>query len=367
MPRPLSSPQSLPGRVAVPDFESAPLLVLWEVTRACALACSHCRAEASLFRDPGELDTREALQLLDEMHGMGVPLVVLTGGDPLSREDIETLISHGEGLGMRMTMTPSVTPKLTPEALARLQQAGLCRLAVSLDSADPAVHDGMRGVERTFDRTLEVMRTARSLGLGLQVNTTVTRATLPTLHRMPLLLEEFGIELWSVFFLVPVGRGNLDLVPDAAEQEAAFEILHQAARTASFPVKATEAPHYRRFALLKPGREGLPPMAGVNDGKGVLFVDHLGEVFPSGFLPLSAGNVRRQDLRDIYRNSELFRRLRDPDALGGKCGRCEFRKLCGGSRARAYAFSGDPLGPEPCCEYQPGQAAASRRGAEGGQ
>lgn len=353
MPRPMSRPQSIPGRVAVPDFAQAPLLILWEVTRACQLACSHCRAEARPFREAGEMDTGEARQLLDEIHAMGAPLVVLTGGDPLLREDIEELVRYGAGLGLRMTMTPSVTPRLDAAALARLKEAGLCRLAVSLDSADPGVHDGMRGVERTFDRTLEIMREARRIGLSLQVNTTVTRTTLPSLPEMPRLLEEIGIDLWSVFFLVPVGRGDLHLVPDAREQEEAFEILHEAARVASFAVKATEAPHYRRFALQKPGREGMPPMAGVNDGKGVLFVDHFGEVYPSGFLPVSAGNVRRERLRDLYRESPLFQQLRDPDALGGKCGVCEFRKVCGGSRARAYAMTGDPLAPEPCCEHQP--------------
>lgn len=352
-----SKPQSLPGRFRAPDFHQAPLLVLWEVTRACQLVCTHCRAEAMPQAAPEQLSTEEALDLLREMQEMGTPLVVLTGGDPLLRPDVYQLVERGVELGLRMTMTPSVTPQLTSTAMDRLREAGLCRLAVSLDSAVAEVHDGMRGIPGTYERTLDAMRYAREIGLSLQVNTTVTRTTLPTLDRMAPLLEELGgIDLWSVFFMVPVGRADLDEVPSAEEMEAAFEILYRGARGASFAVKATEAPHYRRYALQQPDAAGRPPMAGVNDGNGILFVDHTGEVFPSGFLPVSSGNVRQQRLRDIYREAPLFQDLRDPDRLDGKCGLCEFRKVCGGSRARSYAMSGDPLAPEPCCLYIPPRA-----------
>ena len=345
--------QGLPARMQIPDFDRAPLLVLWEITRACELACLHCRAEAQPCPAPGELTPPEARRLLEDIQEMGAPLVVLTGGDPLLRPDATELVRYGTELGLRMTMTPSVTPRLTDQALADLKRAGLARLALSLDSPDAATHDGFRGVPGTYERTLDRAHKARELGLSIQVNTTVTSRTVSRLSEMLPLLEQLDIDLWSVFFLVPVGRGALGDMLDADQTEEAFEVIHDIARRASFPVKATEAPHYRRFALQIKDKAGRPPMAGVNDGKGVLFVDHLGEVFPSGFLPVSGGNVRDTPLAKIYRESELFQSLRDPEQLGGKCGRCEFRKICGGSRARAYATSGDWLAEEPGCAYLP--------------
>lgn len=351
--RPQPRAQGLPARMPIPDFDRAPLLVLWEITRACELACLHCRAEAQPCAAPGELDASEALGVLGDIQALGAPLVVLTGGDPLLRPDAVSLVRDGTLLGLRMTMTPSVTPRLTDEALASLKEAGLARMALSLDSPDAATHDGFRGVPGTFARTLDRARKARELGLSIQINTTVTSRTFPRLAAMLPLLEDLDIDLWSVFFLVPVGRGTLGEMLDAEETERAFQVIHDIARQASFPVKATEAPHYRRYALQRPEAAGRPPMAGVNDGKGVLFIDHRGEVFPSGFLPVSAGNVRETPLPEIYRESELFRSLRDPDRLGGKCGRCEFRKVCGGSRARAFATTGDWLAEEPGCAYQP--------------
>lgn len=354
--------QGLPARMQIPDFERAPLLVLWEITRACELACLHCRAEAMPCAPPGELDAHEARSLLEDMKEMGAPLVVLTGGDPLLRPDSTELVRYGTELGLRMTMTPSVTPRLTDEAMAGLKEAGLARMALSLDSPDPETHDGFRGVPGTFERTLDRARKARELGISIQVNTTVTTQTFPRLAEMLPILEELDIDLWSVFFLVPVGRGALGDMLDADETEKAFEVIHEIARQASFPVKATEAPHYRRFALQIKDKAGRPPMAGVNDGKGVLFIDHLGEVFPSGFLPVSGGNVRETPLAEIYREAPLFQSLRDPDQLGGKCGRCEFKKVCGGSRARAFATAGDWLAEEPGCSYQPPVREAATSG-----
>lgn len=341
------------GRFRPPDFDRAPMLVLWEITRACELACTHCRAQAAPGRDPEELGTDEAKRLLESMKEMGVPLVVLTGGDPLLREDVHELIRHGCSIGLRMAMTPSATPRLTPAALDALQEAGLSRLALSLDSADPATHDGMRGVPGTFVRTLALARHAREIGLSLQINTTVTKTTLPSLGRMPELLDGLGIDLWSVFFLVPVGRGAMAEVPSIQEQEAAFEIMWQAACRGKYAVKGTEAPHYRRYALQKKDPRGRPPTAGVNDGNGIMFIDHRGEVFPSGFLPLTVGNVRQTPVAELYRDSPLFKKLREPALYWGKCGACEFKTLCGGSRARAYAYTGDPLGEEPCCGWIP--------------
>lgn len=346
-------PQAVPGRLNIPDFDEAPLLVLWEITRACELACTHCRAEAQPRPDPRELNHDEAGQLLEEIAGMGTPLVVLTGGDPLQRGDLLDLIRRGVDLGLRMTLTPSVTSRLTPPVLHDLKEAGLCRLALSLDAGDAEVHDRMRGYPGVFDHTVDLLMQAHALGLSTQVNTTVTRSTRSTLAGLPPILEAAGVDLWSVFFLVPTGRAEASEVPSPQECEETFDFLYQVARQAPYAVKATEAPSYRRFALRQRDQGGRPPMAGVNDGKGVVFVSHRGEVYPSGFLPVSCGNVRQTPLAEIYQGAPMLRALRDPERLLGKCGHCEYRKLCGGSRARAYAMTGSPLAADPACAYRP--------------
>ncbi|HUI26167.1 MAG TPA: TIGR04053 family radical SAM/SPASM domain-containing protein [Candidatus Kryptonia bacterium] len=356
------------------DFDRAPFIVIWETTRACDLACVHCRAEAVPFRDPRELTTSDALQLLDQTAEFGRPLFVLTGGDPIKRPDIFEIISYGDRLGLRMTMTPSGTPLMTPAVIDRLKAAGLARMAVSLDGPTAEVHDRFRRVRGSFDWSLGMLRHACSIGLSTQVNTTITRFNFDGFDTMAGLMIELGIDLWSVFFLVPTGRGRAEDEVSAEQYETIFGKMYQLSQRVPFDIKSTAAPHYRRFLLQQrtaarrnkqtvaaPRGIGFAIGGGesraaksVNDGNGFMFISHTGDVFPSGFLPLSAGNVRQTRLAAIYRDSELFRTLRDYSRLKGKCGVCEFREVCGGSRARAYSLTGDYLESDPFCAYVPG-------------
>jgi AdoMet-dependent heme synthase len=354
------------------DFNETPFIVIWETTQACDLACLHCRACAQPLPSPLELSTEEGKDLIDQVAEMAAPLFVLTGGDPLKRPDIYSLVEYGTHRGVRMSMTPSATPLLTHAAIARLHRCGLARLAVSLDGSTAEIHDAFRGVSGSYALTLEAVRGAGELGLPVQINTTITRRNLHDFESMVALLKTFDMVLWSVFFLVPTGRGQLQDLISAEEFEEVFAKLAEVSRNVPFDIKTTEAQHYRRYLAQKRAaqrRSNLIPSPllsgrplgdgigraprGLNDGKGLVFVSHQGEVFPSGFLPLAAGNVRRQPLAEIYRNAPLFKQLRDTSNLKGKCGVCEFREICGGSRSRAYALTGDPFGADPLCVYQP--------------
>ena len=352
------------------DFAERPYIAIWEVTQACDLACQHCRASAQPKRNPFELSTEEGKRLIDEIAQMQVPVFVLTGGDPIKRPDLFELIEYANGIGVRVSLTPSATPQLTREIIQRLKAAGLARLAVSLDGSNAEVHDAFRGMSGSFDRTMEAIDWANEVGLPVQVNTTFSRGNVEDFDQIAAMLERKNIALWSVFFLVPTGRGKLDQLLSGDEFEALFAKLYELSRRARFHIKTTEAQHYRRYVLQQQTAEkrsgrmsssvggkvqdtiGRAPR-GLNDGKGFVFISHLGEVFPSGFLPFAAGNVRNDSLSRIYRESPVFQQLRDVSHLGGKCGACEFRHICGGSRARAYALTGDPLAEEPCCSYIP--------------
>jgi radical SAM protein len=355
------------------DFNERPFIVIWETTQACDLACVHCRACAQPVRSALELNTAEAKRLIDDVAELAVPVFVLTGGDPLKRPDIFELVQYASSSGVRISLTPSATPLLTAEAIQRLKDCGLARLAISIDGPTAAIHDAFRRVPGSYDWTLNALRVAHEIGLPAQINTTITRHNLQHLDAMIGLLEQIDIVLWSVFFLVPTGRGStVDLIT-ADEFEQVFAKLHETSRRVRFDIKSTEAQHYRRYLLQRRTEEKrngtagpLPSMLGmstpdgigraargINDGKGFVFVSHLGEVFPSGFLPVSAGNVRTQSLTEVYRHSPLFTALRDTANLNGKCGVCEFREVCGGSRARAYALTGDMFAEEPCCSWYP--------------
>lgn len=362
------------------DPDQRPFLVIWEVTRACDLACVHCRAEAMPERHPFELSTDEGRALLEQIASFGrpAPLTVLTGGDPFVRPDLPELVAYGRELGLSVALSPSVTPRLTREVLVELRAAGAKAVSLSLDGSTPSLHDGFRGVDGVFDATMDAARWVRELGMRLQLNTTVTATTVHDLTEVLRLVDRLEAFLWSLFFLVGTGRGR-DLQPlGATDTEAVLHFLVDASR--HVPVKTTEAPHYRRvvaqrhaggrpptgglYAELAARLQGLgpelrrsdrhlrPPMD-VNAGRGFVFVSHVGVVHPSGFLPLSAGSVREHPLPELYRSSPLLRSLRDPDRLGGICGRCGFREICGGSRSRAFAATGDPLAAEPTCVYRP--------------
>lgn len=339
------------------DLAFSPFITFFEVTRACDLVCQHCRACAQPTRHPNELNTTLALELIDQLAQFNKPpVLVFTGGDPLKRPDIFVLVQHARQRGLTVAMTPSATPLVTREALLQLRAMGLHRLAVSLDGNDAATHDSFRGVPGSYDRTLEILGDARDVGLPLQINTTITRRNVDQLDAMADLVARQGVALWSVFFLVPVGRG---LGPQriAPEQyETVFEKLWHHAQTQPYAIKTTEAPHYRRFVLRHDGNpqrgSGRAPI-GVNDGKGVMFISHTGQIFPSGFMPIECGRFPRDSVIGVYRDNATFQALRDPERLKGKCGSCEYRSICGGSRARAYALTRDPLAAEPDCTYRP--------------
>ena len=346
------------------DFSQAPFLVIWEVTQACDLACKHCRASARPGRDPRELSSEEAQRLLRQIREFGDPLLVFTGGDPLKRPDIFDLMKQSVALGLRTTITPSATPLLSEETVERIRDCGVSRMAVSLDGACAEDHDRFRQVAGSFEWTIAALRHAAKIGLETQINTTVTQHNFATLDRIA---ERVGAEqarLWSVFFLIVTGRAQQADDLSAEEYEQVFEFLYRTSKTAPFDIKTTEAQHYRRYVAQQRKREGaassapaslIQRQAGINDGKGFLFISHSGEIFPSGFLATSGGNVRTTTLQEAYRNSRLFRVLRDSDALGGKCGVCNYRNLCGGSRARAFALTGDYMAADPRCIYMPPQ------------
>lgn len=360
--------ESMPGGAAPytqEDFATSPFVVFYEVTRACDLLCKHCRACAQPLRHPRELQHAQSRLLIEQIASFPKkPVLVLTGGDPMKRDDVFDLVRHGVAQGLQVAMTPSATPLMTPENIRRLQDAGLSRLALSLDSCEASVHDEFRGVPGSFDRTLDILREAREIGLPLQVNTTITNRNYRQVDQMAEMLADLGIVLWSVFFLIPVGRGLAEQRIQPEEYEEVFEALFQQSRKQPYGIKTTEAHHYRRYVLLRrgdpqhqpggpiPGRLQRAPI-GVNDGKGVFFVSHTGSVFPSGFMPIRCGKFPEQSVVDIYQNSALLQSLRDGDLLKGKCGFCEFRSICGGSRARAYALTRDPLAAEPDCAFVP--------------
>lgn len=362
------------------DFDRSPFIVIWETTRACDLACRHCRADAVTRRHPLELKTDEAKRLMDEVKGFGNPLFVLTGGDPLKRPDTVELVRYGAGIGLRMAMTPSGTPLMTRAILADLADAGLSRLAVSLDGSTAEIHDAFRGVDGSYDWTVEMIKAAAEIGLSTQVNTTVARHNVDDFENLISLMSDLGISLWSVFFLVPTGRAKAEDIATAEEFETIFNRMYDLSKTAPFDIKSTAAPQFRRLILQRQVMErrandrtappdpitagigfsladGVGRARGVNDGNGLLFISHTGDLYPSGFLPINAGNVRTDDLVQVYRESDLFRALRDPSRLKGKCGVCEYRDVCGGSRARAYAMTGDPLEAEPFCTHIPARYA----------
>ncbi len=346
-------------------YSTAPRNVYWEMTLACNLACRHCRASAIPERDPLELSFEEACAMMRDIKEMG-SMLILTGGDPMLRPDLFELIGYGRSIGLPISITPSATPSLTREAVKGFKELGVAALGISLDAAAPEVHDSFRGVSGTFARSLEILGWAREFRLPVQVNTTVTRSTLlqlPELYRLLCREAVPPVRRWSLFLLVPVGRGVYLDLPSAEEVEDLWSWVYQISREAPFHVGTVEAPHYRRYWIERRLAEGatvaeLNRVArslglGVRDGNGVIFVSHRGEVYPAGFLPYPVGNVRHRPLSEIYRHSPTLVALRDMNRLKGKCRECGYRWACGGSRARAFATTGDPFASDPLCAYLP--------------
>lgn len=362
------------------DLNVKPFIAIWEVTRACQLVCRHCRADAQHEPAPGQLSTEEGFALLDSLatYDHPRPLVVLTGGDPFERGDLTELTRYGTGLGLNISLSPSVTPRLTRDRLVELREAGGSALSLSLDGAVAETHDHFRGFAGTFDQTVEMARVVTDVGYRLQINSTLTAGNVREAPALLARVIDMGARLWSVFFLVPTGRGAGLGALDADEREEVLHWLHDVSDRVA--IKTTEAPQYRRVVLQRTqgrGYEGgelhryltaettrllgerpttprrpRPPMA-VNAGSGFVFIDHLGDVYPNGFLPLHCGNVKETPLPEIYSDSPVFRSLRDPSTWLGKCSVCEFATVCGGSRSTAYAITGDPLASDPTCSHVP--------------
>ena len=344
------------------DFARAPMVIFWEITRACALVCRHCRAQAQPKRHPLELTTQEGFRLLDQMAELGNrPIVIITGGDALMRRDVFDFISYGLGKGLIVSLSPSATALVRPDTLRWLKEAGLSRISFSLDGARPETHDAFRGVDGAFQRTQECIADSIEAGLSLQINTTVTRHSLPELAALAEMVQGSGAVLWDLFFLVPTGRALRDDMVSPQEHEQVFNWLYDLSQISPIAVRTTLGQPYRRVMMQHQQAAGKPaasspaghPMPSTNDGKGVCFISHIGEVQPSGFLPISAGNVRTGHLGEIYRHAPLFQELRDSSLLKGKCGVCPFNEVCGGCRARAYAMTGDYLQSDPSCVFQP--------------
>lgn len=370
------------------DLNVKPFIAIWEVTRACQLICRHCRADSQHEPAPGQLSTEEGFALLDSLatYDRPRPLVVFTGGDPFERGDLAELTRYGTSLGLNISLSPSVTPRLSRQRLEELREAGGSALSLSLDGAVAATHDHFRGFAGTFEQTVKMAEVVTDVGYRLQINSTLTAGNVREAPALLARVIEMGARLWSVFFLVPTGRGADLGALSAGEREEVLHWLHDVSDRVA--IKTTEAPHYRRVVLQRAGgqeyeggelyryltaettrllgehpetpRRPRPPMA-VNAGRGFVFIDHLGDVYPNGFLPLHCGNVKHTPLPEIYSDSPVFRSLRDPSSWSGKCSVCEFATVCGGSRSTAYALTGDPLASDPTCSYIPvgGQAPAT--------
>jgi len=339
-------------------------LVAWEVTRNCNLSCMHCRASATMGPYTGELETDACLKLLDEIAEVGSPIVILTGGEPLLRSDIFDIAQYGTNKGLRMVMAPNGT-LITAEIARKLVDVGIQRISVSLDGATRENHDRFRGVDGAYDGALRGIQMAKDAGLPFQINTTVTRTNLEEIPKIQELAIELGAVAHHIFLLVPTGRGKyiVDQEITAEEYEETLNWFYDQRDKSPLQLKATCAPHYYRI-LRQRAREdgekvtfethGLDAVTrGCLGGTGFCFISHQGIVQPCGFLNAEAGDVTKQPFPDIWNNSQVFRNLRSFDELDGKCGACEYRRVCGGCRARAFEATGNYMAEEPLCSYQP--------------
>jgi len=361
------------------DFSSAPIFVCWETTKACLLACRHCRAKAIRKALPGELNTEQGFQLIEQLTDFEepYPALLLTGGDPLMRPDFFDLVKYAKDRGLYVAVAASVTPRLNGEAISRMKDLGVDIMSVSLDGTSAATHDRLRGIPGTWQATINALEVARELGLRAQANTTVMRSNTDELADIFHIIKGAGAVAWEVFFLIRTGRGALLESLNPSECEEVMNFLYEAA-SYGVPVRTAEGPNFRRVRLqrrnlrVRPrgpiynrlsarlrALEGEPKsqaafkLTQTGDGKGIMFVGHDGEVYPSGFLPVTSGRVPVEKLSQIYLTNSLFVALRNPSNLKGRCGRCEYRLVCGGSRSRAFAELGDAFEEDPACAYAP--------------
>lgn len=341
-----------------------PRMIAWETTRACNLACVHCRASAIDEVDEGEWTTEEAHRLIDDITSFADPVIILTGGEPLLRPDIFDIASYGSQKGLRMVMGTNGT-LITPEVATKMKDAGIKRATVSLDGAAKESHEAFRKVQGCYDLAIQGIRNLQAADIGTQVNTTITKRNLHDLDAMLDTVKEIGIDAWHIFLLVPTGRGKeieADEIPPE-EYENVLNWFYDKKKELDISLKATCAPHYYRIMRERAKEEGVKVTyethgldavtRGCLGGTGFCFISNVGEVYPCGYLPALAGNVRKTSFKDIWFNSEVFNDLRDVSKLKGKCGECEYRRVCGGCRARAFAQTGDYLDEEPYCIYEP--------------
>ena len=359
------------------QFDDRPLLVFWETTKACDLACLHCRASAQPEPGLDEISTAEGCELIDELAAIGRPrpILILTGGDCLKRPDIFELVAYARLRSVPVAISPSVSPQFTTKSLEKLRSLGVKTVSLSLDGAAAATHDTVRGIAGHFDDTLRAVARLQRHGYTVQINTTVMAVNLMELADVAVLMHKLGVDVWEVFFLITVGRGTGVVATVPQENEEVCNFLADASRY-GFTIRTVEAPFFRRVtagghrgamdgfssapigALHSRLRDrlirqlGLPtapvraPSAATRDGKGIIFIAANGDVYPSGFMPLRLGSIRNQKLVDIYRDHSVLKQIRAA-AFSGACGDCDYAQLCGGSRARSFASSGDPLGSDP--------------------
>jgi heme b synthase len=354
--------------------------VAWESTVACNLACVHCRASAQTTPEPDELTTEEVFGLIDQLAEFGRPIFIVSGGEPLMRPDIYDIAAYGTQRGLRVAVSPNGT-LITPEAVRRLGEAGVRRISVSVDGSTAERHDTVRRVPGAFEAAMEGLAACKEGGLGFQLNTTVMRQTRDDLSAIRDLAVRIGAAAWHVFMLVPTGRGKIDDEVSPQEYEEILGEIYRMTVDSPIPIRVTCGPHFMRVVaqnrrkgqeqpnLVRPRRGGHPgghpggldrTTRGCLAGDGYCFVSHRGDVMPCGYFPVVAGNVRQQPFEEIYLASPLFRTLRDLDRLEGKCGVCEFLRVCGGCRARAYSLTGNYLAEEPYCVYRPRALAEAR-------
>jgi MoaA/NifB/PqqE/SkfB family radical SAM enzyme len=360
----------------MPAYEEHPV-VMWELTRACDLHCHNCTIGATENRGPNELTTYEAYKTIDQIASLAPREVVMTGGDPLERRDIDQIVNYARRRGLDPSLVLSPTSQLNSDAIARLERNGLSRIVLSIDGSTPEIHEAGHGVVGTFAITMRAAGLAKSAHLAVEINTLITRRNAGDLEAIADLIRSIGIVRWNLYFLVPVATSHTEMI-SAEEAERILGTIDQIRGREKFAVRVIEAPHYRRYRLQRSLDARLDNAANANwsdfsgyepdDNGGLqdvmaaaldgahdfLFISHAGDVRASEFLPFSAGNLRYRPLGTIYRGSDLLVALRDPENLKGKCGICEFRRICGGSRARAWAMEWNVFADDPLCSYQPG-------------
>ena len=339
-------------------------LVAWETTRRCNLACVHCRAAAEDHVYDNELDTKAAFKLMDQIRETGQPIIILTGGEPLLREDIFDIAAYGTKIGLRMVMAPNGT-LITADNARKMKESGIKRISISLDGSTEAGHDNFRGIKGAFKGALQGIEYAKSVGLEFQINTTITKSNLDEIPKILSLAESLGAVAHHIFLLVPTGRGKyiVDQEIDAREYEKTLNWFYDQRDKTPLQLKATCAPHYYRILRQRAKEEGKKVTfeshgldavtRGCLAGTGFCFISHTGEVQTCGFLDVLCGDITQNTFKEVWENSEVFNKLRAFDNLDGKCGICEYRKVCGGCRARAFEATGNYLSEEPLCTYQP--------------